>query len=150
MPYNRFVFDAPLDATAADAQALPRYVFAPLSEIGVAAAFPQGRIANSYVLQDTVSYIRGRHTFRTGLDLLESAITANCAAERARKPCYLGPLRDIQAFANFLDDFSGSNGGASRDFGSPVYYPTYFRQAYFFQDRWQVNPGLHADTRRTL
>ena len=23
-----------------------------------------------------------------------------------------------------------------------MYYPKYFRQAYFFQDRWQVNPDL--------
>jgi hypothetical protein len=141
LPYNRFVLDDPLDATAADAQTLPQYVFTPLSPIGIAASFPQGRIANSYVLQDTVSYVRGRHTFRTGVDLLNQR-SRQIAPQNVRGNLSFGSATGYSAFANFLDDFSGSNGGASRDFGSPVYYPTYFRQAYFFQDRWQVNPNL--------
>ena len=46
------------------------------------------------------------------------------------------------AFANFVDDFGSAGGVARRDFGSPAYYPELFRQAYFAQDRWRVNPNL--------
>ena len=141
LPYNRFVLDVPLDATAADAQSLPIYAFAPLTQIGVSAAIPQGRIANSFVLQDTVSYVRGRHTFRTGVDLM-SQRSRQVAPQVVRGSLLFGSATNYSAFANFLDDFSGSSGAASRDFGSPVYYPTYFRHAYFFQDRWQVNANL--------
>ena len=84
LPYNRFVFDVPLGcyrSRRANASAVclhtsdghwRRY------------RYPQGRIANSFVLQDTVSYVRGRHTFRTGIDLLESAVAANRAAQVVR------------------------------------------------------------------
>ena len=71
----------------------------------------------------------------------EPAIQANRAAGRSWKPA-IWVATGYSAFANFLDDFGGSTERRSRDFGSPVYYPTYFRQAYFFQDRWQVNPDL--------
>jgi hypothetical protein len=45
------------------------------------------------------------------------------------------------AFANFLDDYSGT-GSVSRDFGEPAYYPELFRQAYFVQDRWQIRDNF--------
>jgi hypothetical protein len=141
LPYNRFVFDSPLDTDNALGQSIPRYSLTPLDGIGVAGTYPQGRIANSYVLQDTVSYVRGRHTFRGGLDLLDQR-SRQIAPLSVRGSLTYSASTGYTSFANFLDDFGGSAGAAARDFGSPVYYPKYFRQAYFFQDRWQFTPDL--------
>lgn len=141
IPYNRFVFDAPLDAANSRAGALPRYLFAPLNEIGIASAYPQDRIANSYILQDTISYVGGRHSLRAGFDLLNQR-SRQSAPTSERGAFTYSASTNYSAFANFLDDFGGSAGAATRNFGTPVYYPEYFRQAYFFQDRWQVNSDL--------
>ena len=48
----------------------------------------------------------------------------------------------FQSFANFVDDFAGSQGQLFRDFGSAAYYPSLWRTAFFGQDRWRVNQQL--------
>jgi hypothetical protein len=150
LAYNRINLSSPLDPKNPLGRTLPLYAIAGLSvstttgtNYGVNPAFPQGRIANNYVLQDTMTYLRGKHTFRFGFDLLK---------QRSRQ---FAPISDrgiltygnstvgttFTGFANFVDDFGGS-GGAVRDFGSAAYYPELFRQAYFFQDRWRATVGL--------
>jgi len=69
--YARIIFDFPLDAPADFAKSIPTYTLgggAP--NLGVGTVFPQGRLANNYTLQDTISRIKGRHTIRTGVDLV--------------------------------------------------------------------------------
>lgn len=46
------------------------------------------------------------------------------------------------AFANFLDDFSGSSGNIRKNFGATVFHPDQFHQTYFFQDAWLPAPSL--------
>ncbi|MEO7653911.1 MAG: hypothetical protein ABIZ80_25925, partial [Bryobacteraceae bacterium] len=46
------------------------------------------------------------------------------------------------AFANYLDDFSGPSGRASRIFGTDVFHPDQLRHSYFFQDNWKPTPTL--------
>jgi hypothetical protein len=45
-------------------------------------------------------------------------------------------------FVNFLEDFSGPSGAASRNFGNPIYNPDLFRHSYFFQDTWKMTSNL--------
>src|SRR6185369_14934401 len=96
---------------------------------GIRSTFPQGRTFNNYVLQDTVSIVHGTHSIRAGIDLMD---------QRARQAA---PFNDrgtsFSGLANFLDDFGGT-GSATRTFGTPFYYPSLFRQAYFAQDRWRA------------
>ena len=143
LPYNRIEFGFPNDASNPAGQTQPRIAFTgtSLSSLGVSTSFPQGRVANNYGFQDTVSYTRGSHTFRAGLDLLD---------QRSRQAAPFAPRGQLtyklstgySAFANFVDDFGGSNGVAARDFGSAIYYPSLFRQAYFVQDRWRATSAL--------
>ena len=143
LPYNRIDFTFPNDAADPRAQTLPQYRFTGLSSIGVSTSFPQGRIANNFILQDTVSYVRGRHTFRFGFDLLQQRSRQTAPSTLRGDILYnsssVGGV--YSAFANFLDDFGGS-GAVSRDFGNATYYPELFRQAYFGQDRWQIKSNL--------
>ncbi len=141
LSYNRIDLGFPANPTNPLGLTTPRITISSLSSVGLTGTIPQGRIANNYVLQDTMSWVRGSHTFRFGFDLLD---------QRARQFAPFSPRGQLDyragggftGFANFVDDFAGSNGAASKDFGSPAYFPTLIRQAYFVQDRWRVNQAL--------
>ncbi len=143
--YNRIAYDFPLSSSSL-AQTLPTInITLPISRLGHASNLPQGRTANNYVIQDTMTYVTGNHTFRFGFDLLEQR-SKQFAPFRGRGELSFASSNvggiSFHGFANFLDNFGGSGGSALRDFGSPAYYPSLFRQAYFFQDRWRATPEL--------
>lgn len=143
--YARIGFEFPINAASEFAQTLPNVVIGGISGIGIATNLPQGRLANNYTLQDTVSWIRGRHSIRTGVDLVaQRAKDLAPALERGSLTYGASTVgaTSYTGFANYLDNFGGSGGGASRTFGSPGNYPNVFRQAYFFQDRWRVTNAL--------
>ncbi len=139
--YNRITLNFPVDSANALGNTLPNYAIAGVAGFGIATNLPQGRIANNYGIQDTVTWVRGDHSIRAGIDLLDqrsrqfAPIVQRGALNYAAGGGYTG-------FANFVDDFGGSGGTTQRDFGSPAYYPKLFRQAYFAQDRWRVNSNL--------
>lgn len=139
--YNRILFDFPIVGPDTQAFTLPRFDIGGISSFGVATNIPQGRIANNYGLQDTVTWLKGNHTFRFGFDLL-SQRSKQFAPIVERGLLTYSASAAHTAFANFVDNFGGGAGGARIDFGSPVYYPFLFRQAYFFQDRWRISESL--------
>ncbi len=141
LAYNRILIDFPLNPDDALGLTLPRFDISTLSQFGVATNLPQGRVANNYVFQDTVTHVRGNHTFRFGLDLLEQR-SRQFAPIVERGLLTFRSGGGFTALGNFIDNFAGSGGGTQRDFGSPRYYPFLFRQAYFAQDRWRVNDAL--------
>jgi len=145
LAYNRISLAFPVNTENPLGNTLPQISIASLSRIGVASNLPQGRIANNYVFQDTMTYLRGNHTFRFGLDLLEQR-SRQLAPFNGRgilnfnTSAPSGGTR-FEGLANFVDNFGGG-GTASIDFGSGVYFPKLFRQAYFFQDRWRATESL--------
>lgn len=139
--YNRIRYSFPNDASNPLGETLPAITIAGYSAVGVNSAIPQGRTANNYSLQDTVSIIRGRHAFRFGADLLlQRAVQVAPMAQRG--VLNFAGSGDFSAWANFIDNYGGSGGIASRDFGNNTYYPDLFRHAYFFQDRWRTSDSL--------
>src|SRR5205085_1154071 len=83
---------------------------------------------------DTGNYVHGRHSWRVGTDLTDQR-AKQAAPFNGRGTLTYNASGSLSGFANYLDDFGGSGGSATRDFGSPSYYPSLFRQAYFAQDR---------------
>jgi hypothetical protein len=140
--YNRIALEFPLDPANPLGRTMPEYRIAGITvtnvfSIGVTPNFPQGRIANNYVLQDTTTWLRGGHTLRAGFDLLSQRSKQFAPiVERGRLTYQASP--GFSGFANFLDDFGGVAGAAEKTFGDPAYYPELFRQAYFVQDRWRL------------
>jgi hypothetical protein len=148
--YTRFDYDAALNPANPLGLTLPQIAIAGINSgtqyvYGIRSNFPQGRLFNNYVLQDTMSIVRGTHTFRFGVDLMNQRARQRApfndrgtlsygASSGTGLPTYTG-------LANFLDDFGGS-GSATRVFGSALYYPSLFRQSYFFQDRWRASQSL--------
>jgi hypothetical protein len=139
--YNRILIDFPNNPLDGRGLTLPRFDVTTLSAFGIATNLPQGRVANNYVLQDTLTNVRGNHTFRFGLDLLKQR-SRQFAPIVERGLLTYRSSTGFTALANYIDDFGGSGGGTQRDFGSPRYYPFLFRQAYFFQDRWRASESL--------
>jgi Carboxypeptidase regulatory-like domain/TonB-dependent Receptor Plug Domain len=155
LSYNRLDFGFPiLDASGPAGRNLAINI-ASTSSLGVAATFPQGRIANNYQVQDTMTFIRGDHTFRFGGDYLRQ-ISTQAAPYNARGSLTFasggaytnatgpGGLAGgtFTALANFIDNFGGAQGTAARDFGSAVYSPSLHRIAAFGQDRWKATESL--------
>jgi outer membrane receptor protein involved in Fe transport len=142
LAYNRITLAFPNDGSNPLAQTLPAIdPGLPFSIVGVATNIPQGRIANNYLLQNTSSYIMGNHTFRFGTELMKQR-SRQFAPIVERGLLTFRSSTGRSDFANFVDNFGGSGGGARRDFGSAAYYPELFRQGYFGQDRWRVNEAL--------
>ena len=142
LAYNRILIDFPLNPDDSLGLVLPRFDFFNLiSPFGIATNLPQGRVANNYVFQDTVTHLHGNHTFRFGLDLLKQR-SRQFAPIVERGLLNFRSGGNFTALGNYIDNFGGSGGGTQRDFGSPRYYPFLFRQAYFAQDRWHVSPSL--------
>ena len=140
LAYNRIDFGFPLADPGGLAGTLPRITITSISALGVATNLPQGRIANNYVVQDTVTKLAGDHTFRGGIDYLRQ-ISRQSAPFNARGSLTPGSSTGFTSLANFVDNFGGT-GSVSRDFGSPVYFPSLHRIAAFFQDRWKATDAL--------
>ena len=144
--YNRIDLSFLNDATSAAGQTLPTYSIqglptANITSLGVASNIPQGRLANNYVLQDTISVVRGRHTIRAGFDILDQR-SRQFAPINIRGSLTYNASTGFTGLANFVDDFGGSGGAAAKTYGSNRYYPSLLRQQYFVTDRWRVNQDL--------
>jgi len=144
--YTRFNVDFGIDSANPLGRTIPQIAIAGIntgatSIYGIRSTFPQGRLFNNFVLQDTMSVVQGTHTFRFGFDLMEQR-ARQAAPFNARGTLSYATSSTGQTYsglANFIDDFGGGGGAAARAFGTPFYYPSLFRQAYFFQDRWRAS-----------
>ena len=112
-----------------------------LTGFGAATNIPQFRFANNWQYQDTVSIVRGRHTFRFGADFLRQLARQHPPFNERGSFVYNGST-GVTPLANFLDDFGGTSGSLNRQFGSSIYHPNLFRQAYFGQDSWKVSDNF--------
>src|SRR5437016_3734819 len=142
--YGRIGFNFPLAATDAFHSTLPNYSGLGVTGIGGATNIPQFRYANNWQYQDTMSLVRGKHTFRFGADFLRQLARQHPPFNERGSFTYSSSTSggSIGAFTNFIDDFGGRTGSLSRQFGSSIYHPNLFRQSYFFQDSWKTTNNL--------
>ena len=141
LAYNRIDLGFPITEASGPSVTLPRIVVQLVTSLGTSPSFPQGRIANNYVVQDTATYVKGNHTFRGGVDFLRQ-ISRQAAPFVPRGQVTFAASTGFTAFANFVDNFGGSGGATAKDFGSAVYNPALYRTAAFFQDRWKASDAL--------
>lgn len=141
--FGRINFDFPIsEDSVPEAQTLPDYTISGgIAAPGTGSTIPQFRKADNYLVQETVSYVVGKHTFRFGLEFLKQVAEQRPPFNERGMITY-NAGGGFTAFANFVDDFSGSAGATNRNFGDPIYDPSLFRQSYFFQDTYKVIPTL--------
>jgi hypothetical protein len=123
------------------ARTLPRITIANVSSPGLVSQNTQFHYGGNFVFQETQTKLSGRHAFRYGVELLRQTITESRGANDLGNISYTNAA-GYDAFANFLDDFSGPSATANRVFGASVLHPNELRQSYFFQDNWKVTPTL--------
>jgi outer membrane receptor protein involved in Fe transport len=144
-PYGLIDFQFPFASDASSlARTLPNISFAGsggLSTIGIATNLPQGRRAENFLVQDTLTKVWNEHTFRGGFEILrQTARQRPPFNERGSFAFATGG--GFTGFANFIDNFSGANGAANINFGVPFYEPNLLRKSYFFQDTWKTTQHL--------
>jgi hypothetical protein len=146
LAYMRYNLDYPLDPLNPLGKTRPLLAIAGLNTTtsfpyGVTASFPQGRLFNNYTIQNTTSIVRGTHTIRFGVDLMNQR-ARQAAPFNERGILDYRSSTGYSGLANFVDDFGGNNGTTQRAFGNPFYYPSLYRQAYFVQDRWRASQSI--------
>lgn len=139
--YGRIGLNFPLLAPDSFHANEPNHSGLGVTGFGGATNIPQFRFANNWQYQDTMSLVRGKHTFRFGLDYLRQLARQHPPFNERGSFVY-APGGGATAFSNFLDDFGGSGGSLNRQFGSSIYHPDLFRQSYFFQDSWKTTQNL--------
>jgi hypothetical protein len=112
-----------------------------ISAPGVASGNAQFHDGDNFLFQETQTKLSGRHAFRYGVEILRQLVTQQRAANDLGSISFNNAV-GYSAFANFLDDFSGTSAATTRVFGSKVFHPDQLHQSYFFQDTWKVTPAL--------
>jgi len=99
---------------------------------GVAAGFPQGRIINTYQVQDNASTVRDRHTLKFGGEWLHS-----------RTPSVFLPANNgVYQFNSFNDLLANQPTVTQIVFGNPKIPYKENDLAFYFQDDWRIKENL--------
>jgi hypothetical protein len=106
------------------------------SNLGPDSLAPAGYTQNVYQWVDNISYIRGKHTFKFGVEARKYIAPTN-VLPRARGEW------DYASLSQFINDFvpTGAN-GALRGAGSGSVAENYNAFYWFVQDDWKVTPRL--------
>jgi hypothetical protein len=123
------------------ARTLPLVTIEGVSAPGLNSGNEQSHNGANFLFQETQTRLRGRHTFRYGLEFVRQLITQQKAGNILGNISFR-PSVDYSSFANFLDNYSGPSAMAGRVFGANVFHPDQFHQSYFFQDIWKPAPAL--------
>ncbi|MBI3950647.1 MAG: hypothetical protein HY314_09350 [Acidobacteria bacterium] len=104
--------------------------------IGLAVNLPQFRFNNTYQIQETISYTRGAHAIKTGLDFRRIDLKSFFI------PTTRGLLR-YPTLQRFVDDNAeAANKNAPLPGGQILLYAKYYDYYAFVQDEWRVSPNF--------
>ena len=116
--------------------------------IGPQGNFPQGSAANTYQAADNVTIIRGKHTFKGGVDvrdiLRDGGFLPRARGEFqwASKPTGgTAGARNLSGLDGFVRDTFPSN-LAIRGVGSGFFTQNRMATYAFFQDSWRIHPRV--------
>lgn len=141
LAYNRIKLGFVLSDPSGPASTQATITVGGITTVGAPTNIPQGRTADNYQVQDTVTHIFGNHTIRTGVDYLRQ-ISTQLAPANIRGSLNYSATTNFTGLANFVDDFGGASGSVNRVFGDAVYFPTLNRIAVFGQDRFKLTDDL--------
>ncbi len=142
LSYGRIGFFFPLSPGIKPlANTQPQVAISGISSFGIQTNIPQFRVANNYLVQETMTRVVGTHQLRFGAEFLRQLAAQHPPFNERGSFSFLAG-GGYTAFANYVDNYSGFRGTGNRNFGDPIYYPNLFRHSYFFQDTWKARPSL--------
>jgi len=103
--------------------------------------FPQGRAQESYQVQDTLSFTKGRHTLRIGADV-GRVIETDTIGQNTKGTLTPAAGNGLSALGQFLANNLGPSGTATRAFGPTRIDPHKWRTSIFGQDDIKLSPEL--------
>lgn len=123
-----------------------------LSFGGLVTGFPQDRKHSVFQYQDAFSFTHGHHNFEMGFDIahlrISDGVPFNSRGTLTYNDggdCSAIGLTTCTGLANFIDDFGGQGGNATKQFGSSQVKFTQTQQAYYFQDAWKLKSNVTLD-----
>ncbi len=147
LSYGRigFTFDFAPSTYANPLALAPTISITDLTGYGAPSGDPQARFHNTYQYQDSLSWTKGNHFFKFGVDLQDTRVRDAVPFNLYGSLSYTNG-GGYTGLANYIDNFSGTNTStAAINYGSPVVHTRLFGQSYFFQDSWKVRPNLTVD-----
>jgi hypothetical protein len=112
-----------------------------LASWGAPSGDPQGRFHNTMQYQDALSWQKGNHSFKFGVDMQDVRVRDAIPFNFYGSIGYAS-AGNVTALANYIDDFGGKSASASITFGSPVIRPEMLAQGYYIQDTWKIKPNF--------
>lgn len=135
LSYRRFIQDFPLKDPAN--LAFPNVAVLPLGiEIGPSGNLPQSGADNVYQVYDSLTYIRGSHTFKFGGEFRRTLTGSNFLA-RQRGDYLYQSLEEL-----LLDRSPTTHDEAIRGVGDGSNIGSFSTWNFFVQDDWRVTPNL--------
>jgi hypothetical protein len=140
--FGRINFNFPISPKSVeDAFTLPKVNIQGVSGYGIETNIPQFRVANNYLIQETMSKVYNTHTFRFGGEFLRQRAQQRPPFVERGVFNFVGS-GGFSGFANYIDNFSGFRATANINFGDPVYRPDLDRISLFFQDTWKLSQSF--------
>lgn len=103
---------------------------------------PQGRGEDLYQLQDTVGLNFGRHTIRAGVDIGRQIEQEYISQNALGQLSYTANGSYGSSLGEFINNYLGTSGTATKTFGSTRIDPHNWRSAVFIQDDIKLTPEL--------
>lgn len=143
LSYGRigFAFGLPSSTTSNPLFGAPGVSISSLTGWGIPSSVPQGRFHNTYQVQDSISWTRGKHFMKIGTDISDTRVRDQVPFNIYGTINYADVPGGYTGLANYVDDFGGT-GGMSQNFGSPTARPQLISQNYFAQDTWKAMQNL--------
>jgi hypothetical protein len=142
-----FGFDLTPEASKNPIANLPSISIAGLTGLsfgGVTTGFPQDRRHSVFQYQEAFSITVGHHSLEFGADIAHLGINDGVPFNSRGSLAYNASNvpSNFSGLANFIDDFSGNGGSASKQFGISQISYAQTQQAYYFEDEWKLRPNL--------
>ncbi|HZH89713.1 MAG TPA: carboxypeptidase-like regulatory domain-containing protein [Pyrinomonadaceae bacterium] len=105
--------------------------------IGLAVNLPQFRNNNTYQVQNNLSWSKGNHNMKFGVDIRRTQVKSFFV------PTIRGLLR-YSTLQNFINDVADLGAQVNRPLpgGQEIQYYYYYDQYYYGQDQWKIRPNF--------
>jgi hypothetical protein len=114
------------------------------SQVGLTnTTFPQGRRVGQILFNDDLSYTRGRHTIKAGVNFRRNRVT-DTGNQRLLNGGYY-QIVDLAEFASGAIDPSTGSLYQERYTPFPVFHVRLYNVGFYGQDEWAVKPNLKVN-----
>lgn len=161
LSYGRigFTFGLPGSTLSNPLYDAPAVSISNLTGYGIPDSVPQGRFHDTYQLQDTVSWTRGKHLWKVGADISNVRVRDQIPFNYYGTISYdddtdpstypnspAGSSFTYTGLANLIDDYGGpSTDTVEQNFGNPDTRPNLYSQNYFVEDTYRPIAPLSVD-----